>query len=175
MELEGPLIVDEAYVDFAEQNCLQMLSRSDVVITRTVSKSYGLAGIRFGYSIADPALVREFGKVKDTYNCDVLSLVAAQAALEDQEYMLKTRAMIIQTRKRLSEGLAKLGFEVTPSQANFVWCRRGDRPVKPICEELKRRQILVRYFDYQGYGDGLRITVGTDREIDRLLEELQRL
>jgi len=174
-EIEGPLIVDEAYVDFAERNCLQMLSRKDVVVTRTLSKSYGLAGIRFGYGIADPALVREFGKVKDTYNCDVLSLVAAQAALEDQAYMQQTRALIVQTRQRLEAGLSKLGFEVTPSQANFVWCRRADRPLRPILEELKQRRILVRYFDYAGYGDGLRITVGTEQEIGRLLEEVGRL
>ena len=74
-----------------------------------------------------------------------------------------------------SEALAKLGFTVTPSQANFVWARRSDRPVKPMYEELKRRMILVRYMNYQEYGDGLRITVGTDAEVDRLLEELGRM
>jgi histidinol-phosphate aminotransferase len=83
--------------------------------------------------------------------------------------------MIVQTRERLEAGLSKLGFEVTPSQANFVWCRRSDRPLRPVLEDLKRRHILVRYFAYEGYGDGLRITVGTDAEIDRLLEELQRI
>ena len=75
----------------------------------------------------------------------------------------------------MADGLARLGFEVTPSQANFVWCRRADRPVRPIYEELKRRRILVRYMNYAGYGDGLRISVGTDEEIDRLGAELQTL
>ena len=75
----------------------------------------------------------------------------------------------------MTRELASLGFEVCPSQANFVWCRRHDRPVKPIYEELKRRMILVRYMAYEGYGEGLRISVGTDDEIDRLLEELQRM
>jgi histidinol-phosphate aminotransferase len=125
--------------------------------------------------VAPPALARELVKVKDSYNCDVLSLVAATAAVEDQEYLRATRDRILATRRRLAEALPPLGFDVTPSQANFVWCRRADRPVKPIYEELKRRMILVRYMNYEGYGDGLRITVGTDAEIDRLLEELRRI
>jgi histidinol-phosphate aminotransferase len=87
--------------------------------------------------------------------------------------MRQVRARILATRGRLAEALTRLGFDVTPSQANFVWCRRADRPVKPIYEELKRRMILVRYMVYEGYGDGLRITVGTDAEVDQLLEELR--
>jgi histidinol-phosphate aminotransferase len=172
-ELDGPLLIDEAYVDFAEHHCLHLASRPNVIVTRTLSKSYALAGIRFGYAVAQPALVREFLKVKDSYNCDVLSLEAARAALEDQDYLRATRAKILATRTRLATALHELGFEVTPSQANFVWCRRGDRPVKPIYEELKRRLILVRYMVYEAYGEGLRITVGTDGEVDRLLEELR--
>jgi histidinol-phosphate aminotransferase len=113
--------------------------------------------------------------VKDSYNCDALSLVAANAALADQEYLRDTRAKILATRARLEAALAGLGFMVTPSEANFVWCRRTDRPVKPLYEELKRRQILVRYMLYEGYGDGLRVSVGTDAEIDRLLEELRQI
>jgi histidinol-phosphate aminotransferase len=114
-------------------------------------------------------------KVKDSYNCDVLSLTAATAALEDQEYLRQTRAKILATRGRLERELARLGFAVTPSQSNFVWCRRGDRPVKPLYEALKERRVLVRYVNYAGYGDGLRISVGTDAEIDLLLGELGRL
>jgi histidinol-phosphate aminotransferase len=174
-EAGGPLVLDEAYVDFADAHGLHLARRPNVVVTRTLSKSYALAGIRLGFLVADPALVRELVKVKDSYNCDVLSLVAATAAVEDQEYARATRAKILATRERLSAALRGLGFEVTPSQANFVWCRRSDRPVKPIYEELKRRMVLVRYMPYEGYGDGLRITVGTDAEIDRLLEELRRL
>jgi histidinol-phosphate aminotransferase len=131
--------------------------------------------MRFGYAIADPALVRELVKVKDSYNCDVLSLAAATAALEDQDYLQQTRARILATRQRLESALVKLGFDVCPSQANFVWCRRKDRPVKPIYEALKQRRILIRYMNFEGYGDGLRITVGTDAEIERLLEELGRV
>jgi histidinol-phosphate aminotransferase len=174
-EAGGPLVLDEAYVDFADAHGLGLANRPNVVVTRSLSKSYALAGLRFGFAVADPALVRELVKVKDSYNCDVLSLAAATAALEDQDYLRATRARVLATRRRLEAALGGLGFEVTPSQANFVWCRRGDRPVRPIYEELKRRLILVRYMSYEGYGDGLRITVGTDAEIDRLLEELRRI
>jgi histidinol-phosphate aminotransferase len=174
-ELAGPLVVDEAYVDFAESHCLHLTGQENVVLTRSFSKSYSLAGIRFGYAVANPALVYELVKVKDSYNCDVLSLTAAAAALEDQDYLRATRAKILVTRQRLSAALHHLGFTVTPSQANFVWCRRTDRPVKPIYEELKRRQILVRYMNYEGCGDGLRISIGSDAEIDRLLEEMRTM
>ncbi len=173
--LSGPLVLDEAYADFADGNGLHLARRGRAIVTRSFSKSYALAGIRFGFAVADPAVIRELLKVKDSYNCDVLSLAAAAAAIEDQEYFQSARARILATRARLAEALPKLGFDVCPSQANFVWCRRSDRPVKPLYEELKRRMILVRYMNYAGYGDGLRVTVGSDPEIDRLLEELGRI
>lgn len=173
--LHGPLVVDEAYADFAEENTLSLAREGRVIVTRTLSKSYALAGMRFGFAVASPELVRQLVKVKDSYNCDVLSLAAATAALDDQEYVRAMRAKVLRTRARLQSELARLGFAVTPSQANFVWARRSDRPVKPIFEELKRRAILVRYMVYDGHGDGLRVSVGTDEEIDRLLVELQTI
>jgi histidinol-phosphate aminotransferase len=174
-ELRGPLVVDEAYVDFADAHAISLTRLPNVIVTRTLSKSYSLAGLRFGFAIASPELVRELIKVKDSYNCDALSLAGAQAALEDQAYLAETRSKIIATRTRLTRELAKLGFDVLPSQANFVWATRSDRAVKPIFEELKKRKILVRYMNYPGHGDGLRISVGSDAEIDRLLDELRTL
>lgn len=171
-ELHGPLIVDEAYADFADANATELTRLPNVIVTRTSSKSYSLAGLRFGFAIATPTLIRELVKVKDSYNCDALSLVGAQAALEDQDYLKQTRAKIIATRQRMTGSLQSLGFHVLPSQANFVWATRTDCPVKPIFEELKKRRILVRYMNYPGHGDGLRISVGSDAEIDRLLEEM---
>lgn len=171
-EVNGPLVLDEAYVDYAEENGLALTRRTNVIVTRSLSKSYALAGIRFGFAVADPALIRELVKVKDSYNCDVLSLTAAAAALEDQEYLQSTRAHILATRARLVEGLTRLQFQVLPSHANFVWCRHPHAAHRPIYEELKRRQILVRYMNYDGFGDGLRISVGSDGDIDRLLNEL---
>jgi len=111
-------------------------------------------------------------KVKDSYNCDVLSLTAASAAIRDQAYLAETRRKIVATRERLTNSLRGLGFDVTPSQANFVWARRSNQPVKPLYEALKARRILVRYMSYPEYGDGLRISVGSDPEIDALLREL---
>ncbi len=178
-ELTGPLVVDEAYADFADDNALALTKPNGrapgVIVSRTFSKYYSLAGVRFGFAAADPAVVRELLKVKDSYNCDVLSLTAAAAALEDQDYYRSLRAKILATRGRMTEVLSRLGFVISPSQANFVWCRRNDPPVKPLYEELKRRHILVRYMNYEGSGDGLRITVGTDAEVDRLLEEVAGL
>lgn len=172
-QLSGPLVIDEAYADFAEENALALHQIENVIVTRTLSKSYSLAGIRFGFAVADPALVRELIKVKDSYNCDVLSLAAATAAIEDQEYFTQTRNQIVRTREHLSRELTRLGFAVTPSQANFVWCRRESPSVKSIYEDLKRRKILVRYMQYEGYGDGLRISVGSEEEIEKLLQELR--
>ncbi len=174
-QLDGPLVVDEAYADFADDNALELTRSHGVIVTRTFSKSYALAGVRFGFAVADPAVVRELLKVKDSYNCDVLSLTAATAVLEDQDYFRSIRAKVVASRGRMTEGLTRLGFAVPLSRANFVWCRRNDRPVKPIYEELKRRGILVRYMNYEGGGDGLRISVGTDAEIDRLLAEMGTL
>jgi histidinol-phosphate aminotransferase len=173
--LRGPMVLDEAYVDFADANGLALVASRKVIVTRSLSKSYALAGIRFGYAVADAAIIRELIKVKDSYNCDVLSLAAATAAIEDQEYLRSTRAQILATRERLTQSLRGLGFDVCESQANFIWCRRADRPVRVIYEELRRRLILVRYMNYDGYGDGLRISVGSDSETDRLLAELRSI
>ncbi len=174
-QLEGPLVIDEAYADFADYQALELWQRPNVIVTRTLSKSYALAGLRFGYAVARPEWVRELLKVKDSYNCDGLSLIGAAAALEDQAYFHEMRARIRAARSRLETALTALGFDVLPSQANFVWCRRRGQSMKTIYEELKRRKILVRYMVYEDYGDGLRITVGTEAEVDRLLQALREL
>jgi histidinol-phosphate aminotransferase len=174
-QLTGVLVIDEAYADFADTHALSLVRKPNVVVTRSLSKSYGLAGMRFGFAVGSPAFIHELTKVKDSYNCDALALVAATAAIEDQEYVHTTRTRILTSRNRLERALTQLGFTIVPSQANFVWCRREDRPVRPIYEELKRRMILVRYMTYEGYGDGLRVTVGTDGEIDHLIGELSRI
>ncbi len=172
-QLNGPLVIDEAYVDFADASALPLLRLPNVVLTRTLSKSYSLAGLRFGFAIASAELVREFNKVKDSYNCDALSLAGAKAALEDQAHMLANRGMILRTRERMTAALRQLGFDALDSRANFVWCRCRDP--KRICEALKQRSILVRYMNYAGFGDGLRISVGADPEIDQLLDALRAI
>ena len=174
--LPCPLLVDEAYVDFAQSHCVDLVARCErVMVSRTLSKSYALAGLRFGYLVAQPHLIEQFIKVKDSYNCDALAIAAATAALGDQAWLADRRAAILAGRDRLTTAMRKLGFVTPDSQANFVWCTRPGGTVEPIYQELKRRKILVRYMNYAGWGDGLRITVGTDRQIDVCLEQLQRL
>nr|WP_240910982.1 histidinol-phosphate transaminase [Paludisphaera soli] len=173
--LDCPLVVDEAYGDFARENCIGLLKEHrNVIVTRSFSKGYSLAGLRLGYLIADAAIVAELKKVKDSYNCDALSLAAGQAALEDQAYLDETRSKILSTRDRLTSSLRAMGRDVTDSQANFVWTTGGP-PAESTFQELKRRSVFVRLMRYPGYPAGLRISVGTDAEIDRLLQVLADL
>ncbi len=174
--LPCPLLVDEAYADFAETNCLHLVRRCEkVLVSRSLSKSYALAGLRFGYVVAQPHLIQQMLKVKDSYNCDALAIAAATAALGDQRWLAENRARLLATRRRLTDGMRALGFITVDSHANFTWNVHPHHPAKPLYEELKRRKILVRYMDYPGWGDGLRITVGTDAEIDALLDQLRTL
>jgi histidinol-phosphate aminotransferase len=172
-KLNCPLLVDEAYVDFADTNCIDLVKRNPrIMVSRTLSKSYALAGLRFGFLVAQPPMIHMLRKVKDSYNCDALSLAGATAAIDDQAWLATNRQKIIATRQRMTLKLREIGFQVTPSQANFVWCTRDDRPVQPLYEALKRDQVLVRYMNYSGWGDGLRISVGTDDQIDACLSLL---
>ncbi len=173
--LPCPLVVDEAYVNFADSDCIGLLAgHPGVIVLRTLSKAYSLAGLRFGYLLARPEIVAGLIKVKDSYNCDTLSLVGASAALDDRDHLAETRRKILQTRRRLTDALRSLGFDVPESQANFVWCTGGP-PAAGIHEALKARKILVRLMRYPGLPDGLRMTVGTDAEIDQLLEALREI
>lgn len=176
--LKGPLVIDEAYGDFARHNAMGRFQKSaqpeGIVITRTMSKSYALAGIRFGFAVANPSLIRELIKVKDSYNCDALSLEAATAAISDQVYLRDTVAKIITTRNRMFLELGKLGFKVTPSEANFLWCTHEKHSPEFLYLELKKSNILVRLMRYPGH-EGIRITVGSDSEIDLLLQVLRKL
>lgn len=174
--LPCPLLVDEAYAEFADANCLRLVERCDkILVSRSLSKSYGLAGLRFGYVIAQPHVIAGLAKLKDSYNCDALSIAGATAAIDDQAWLVETRAKIIATRARLTQRLRELGFAAVDSQANFVWAPHPQREVKPLFEGLKQRQILVRYMHYAGWGDGLRISVGSDDQVDACLDALARL
>lgn len=169
------LVVDEAYADFAESNCVGLVeSHPNVVVTRTLSKGYGLAGLRIGYLVARPEVVAELTKVKDSYNCDTLSLLGGAAALDDQAYLAETRGKILATRARLTESMRGFGYHVDDSQANFVWCTDGP-PAAEVYDRLKARDILVRLMRYPGQVEGLRVSVGTDAEIDRFLEAMRAI
>lgn len=169
-QLPCPLLVDEAYADFAETNCMSLVDANPkIMVARTLSKSYGLAGLRFGYLVAQPQVIAQLIKVKDSYNCDTLSIAGAAAAIDDQIWLADNVAKIKASRKRLSEGLARLGFECIPSQANFIWCEHPKVDSETIYKKLKEQRVLVRYMDYPGWRKGLRISVGDDRQIDACL------
>lgn len=180
---QGVLVLDEAYEDFVDEpNRCEVLSSAcgdRIVVTRTLSKSYSLAGIRFGFAVARPELIAGMRKVKDSYNCDTLTLAAAVAAIEDQAWMLSNRERILKTRTRLTAALRQAGFQVVDSQANFVWATHDSMQHESIYSELKRQKVLVRYMRFDRHSsaeedrlDGLRITVGTDEEVDRFLDVL---
>lgn len=173
--LACPLVVDEAYVDFAENHCLDLVRQNqNVLVTRTLSKSYGLAGIRFGFLVAQPHVIAELAKIKDSYNCDAISIAAATAAMSSQDWLVDVIAKMNATRDRMQNELTAMDFQVTPSHANFVWCQHSSGRHAEIYEYLKRNQILVRYMEFPQWGDGLRISVGTDEQIDACLLMIDR-
>jgi histidinol-phosphate aminotransferase len=176
-KIDGVIVVDEAYVDFADDNCMRLVDEHpNLIVLRTLSKSYSLAGMRLGFAVAQKDLIDGMMKVKDSYNVDRLSMVSAVAALDDQETFKTNVTKIKETRERLITSLKKLGFFVYPSQSNFVMIRCQDVNVaKSIYEELKKQKILIRYIDQPRLEDCLRITVGTDEEINILLEKLAEI
>jgi histidinol-phosphate aminotransferase len=171
------VLVDEAYVDFANDNCLDLVNGHDnVLITRTLSKGYGLAGLRFGYAVGHPGVIAEMTKVKDSYNCDAVAIAAACAALEDQAYAREQWEKIRSERDRVTRELARRGFEVVPSHGNFVLAKvPAGFQAQSIYEGLKARRVLVRYFDKPGLHDKLRITIGTPDEDEALFRTLDSL
>jgi histidinol-phosphate aminotransferase len=173
---EGVVLVDEAYVDFADGHCIDLALRlPNVVVSRTLSKAYALAGLRFGFAVTRPETVREMAKVKDSYNCDVLSIAAAAAAIADQAYARGTWVKIRAERERLTRALEGLGWSVLPSQANFVLASVPGARAAQVHSALKVRGVLVRFFDSPGLDDKLRITVGTPEDTDALIGAISSL
>jgi histidinol-phosphate aminotransferase len=172
----GLLLVDEAYADFADDNCLSLVrDHPNVVVSRTLSKAYSLAGLRFGYAVAQPDVIAEMMKVKDSYNTDALSIVAATAAIEDQEYARQSWKHVRSERQRLTDELTQLGWSVLPSEANFIFAAVPGGKGKAAYLGLKQQGILVRYFDKPGLTDKIRITVGQSHENNALLGGIRSL
>jgi len=172
----GVLVVDEAYVDFAEQNALELVKQYDnVLITRTLSKSYSLAGMRLGLAVARPEVIQALDKIRDHYHLDRLALVAASAALRDQEYLKMTVAKICATRQRFVAELKTLGYQVLDSCANYVFATPPDRDGKRVYDGLFQRKILVRHFSDPLLAHGLRISIGSDTEMDATLAALREI
>jgi histidinol-phosphate aminotransferase len=175
-QFSGVLLVDEAYVDFAEDNCVSLVREfANVIVSRSLSKAYSLAGVRFGYAIAQPEVIRELMKVKDSYNCDTLSVVAATAALLDQAYAQQNWEQIRSERQRLTSELQQLGWSVLPSQANFLLASVPGGRGRDAYQKLKQQGILVRHFDKPGLTDKIRITIGRMEENNALLGGIRAL
>ncbi|MCK5680872.1 histidinol-phosphate transaminase [bacterium] len=173
----GILVVDEAYADFAEDNALALVNEFDnLVVLRTLSKSYGLASLRVGLGFAAPTLIEQLDKVRDSYNLDGLAQAGAQAALEDQDYLRKSVALVIDERQHLSIALQALGFKVEPSQTNFIFVTppRGCSAAG-LQVGLEKNGILVRYFPDPQLAHGLRISIGTKAEMGQLINVIEIL
>lgn len=180
---QGLVVIDEAYADFAGYTALPLLAKhSNLVVTRSLSKSHGLAGLRVGLGFASPSILRELEKVRDYYNVDRIAQKGAEAALRDGGYLEMTLQAIRATRERLAQRLQELGFYVWPSAANFLLCRvpserRGHPPLSASewLVRLKAKKILVRHFPHPRISDCLRISIGTDEEVDALLVAIEQI
>ncbi len=170
---KGVVVQDEAYVDFARENCADLaLKLKNVIVLRTLSKSYSLAGLRVGYAIGARELIAALFKVKDSYNVDRIAQVLATAAITDQAYMRANARRIIATRRKLVRALEKMGFLVLPSDANFVFAKPSGIGAETLFRRLRERNIFVRYFAGAATREFVRITVGTGGQIDKLLRAI---
>lgn len=175
-EISGVLVIDEAYVDFANETALPLVTEfENVIVTRTLSKGYSLAGLRLGFGIANPKLLSGLFKVKDSYNVDAIACLVGAAAMRDQAYKNACADRIKASRTKLRIDLKQLGFQLRDSQGNFLLARPPQGNAEQIYLALKQRGILVRYFKQPGLDDKLRITVGTDEQNHRLIETLIHL
>lgn len=172
------VIVDEAYVDFGAESALPLLEKYDnLIVVQTFSKSRSMAGMRIGYAMAGPELIRYLNDVKysfNSYTMDQTALATGVAAIQDQAYFEKTIQKIIDTRERTKKRLAKLGFSFRDSKSNFIFAAHESCPAKELFEVLREQDIYVRYFDKPRIDNYLRITVGTDEEMDIFLGFLEK-
>ena len=174
----GVVIVDEAYADFADSSCVNLATAEDnrnLIVMRTLSKSYSLAGLRLGFCIGPVDLIEALYKVKDSYNCDAIAQAVAVAAITDQQWMRDNVAKVRKTREGTTLVLRSRGWDVLPSQTNFLFAKPAHRPAAEIFEALRQRNIFVRYFPGPRTGDRLRITIGTEADMSALTAALAEL
>lgn len=172
------VIVDEAYVDFAGKSAIELVGKYDnLIVTQTFSKARSMAGMRIGYAISNPDLIRCLNDVKYSFNSYTMSqaaIVCGAAAVEDKAYFEQTVNRIIRTREQAKEVLEKLGFELTDSRANFLFVKHPQYDGEQLFKELKDEGIYVRHWNDERIRDYLRITVGTDEEMERLFISLKK-
>jgi histidinol-phosphate aminotransferase len=171
--INGVVVLDEAYVDFARENAMKLaLKYPHVLVARTFSKAYSLCFQRVGYFVGNAELIAALDKIRDSYNVNGLGQVAAVATLEDLKYYRANFRKIIATREELSRALTLLGFRVLPSQTNFILAKPpgGTLSAKDWLQKLREKRILVRWFSYPEVKDYLRITIGTPAEAKALIK-----
>ncbi len=172
----GVLVIDEAYADFANWNALELVKKyENVVVTRTLSKSYALAGMRLGLAIARPEIIAALDRIRDHYNLDRLAQAACVAALKDQLYFRESCRKIIETREWFTRELTANGYNVIPSQANFVFASPPDKNGKRVYDALYERKILVRLLSDPLLAHGLRISIGTREEMEKTCLALSKI
>lgn len=173
------VIVDEAYVDFAEASAATLINKYDnLLVVQTMSKSRALAGLRVGFALGNNELIKGLIRMKDSFNSypvDRLALVGAKAAIEDETYFREITKKIIQTRTWVTEELQSLGFKVLPSQTNFVFTTHETYPAERLYEALRQRNILIRYFKTKPIDNYIRITIGTDEEMKQLIRAIEEI
>lgn len=173
---DGLLVVDEAYADFNSFNALELVKRHEnVVVTRTLSKSYALAGMRLGLAIARPEIIAALDKIRDHYNLDRLAQAACVAALEDQEYFREITSKIVAERDDFTNRLRNLGYDVLSSKGNFVFAVPPDRDGLRVYEGVYSRKILVRHFTDPLLFHGLRISIGTPEDMQKTFEAIKAI
>jgi histidinol-phosphate aminotransferase len=173
---DTPVVIDEAYVDFGAETATPLIrNHPNLLVVQTLSKSRALAGLRVGYAIGDQALIEALTRVKDSFNSYPLGRPAqagAIAAIQDEAYFQRTRSTIIRNRVRLTATLVRLGFDVLPSSANFVFARHPRHTGQDLSAALRKRAVLVRHFSGSRVFDFIRITIGSEMELDRLTDAL---
>jgi len=172
---QGIVWIDEAYADFADDNCLKLIKQyPNTIVSRTLSKSYSLAGIRVGLAYANPNLITQMQKVKDSYNINTISQQLAIAAIKEHTYMQQNCKKIQQTREQTSQQLKKLNFKVFPSQANFLFVQ-PPIPAPQLLKKLKTKGFLVRHFKQANISQYLRISIGTQQEMKQFIQATQQI
>lgn len=173
---KGLVVIDEAYADFAQTNCLDFVKKfKNVMITRTLSKSFSLAGLRVGFAVARPEVIQVLMKLKDSYNVNRLSQEAGLAAIEDLNAMKEAVKRVVRDREFLTQRLCGLGFQVIPSQANFIFVKHQHLPALKIYQGLYQRRILVRHLNLPRLKSYLRISIGTHQQMIQLVKELEKI
>lgn len=173
------VVIDEAYIDFGGESAVSLIEEyPNLLVVQTLSKSRSLAGLRVGLAFGSEELIDGLNRIKNSFNSytmDRLALAGAVAALEDDTYFQETTDMVIRTRERVVEELKELGFKVTNSKANFVFISHPEKPAKELFGQLRDKGVLVRYFDQPRINEYLRVSIGTDEEMDAFLKVLREI